>query len=828
MAEDHTGGMIALIPAEAARLSVPGGDPTAQIHLTLAFLGEKVTDWAPELGDAVKGLGAKIAADFAPIQARIMGHAVWNMDKGPGGDMEPCAVYQVAGSPVLDEIRELACDGARSVIGSALFPKQHTPFLPHITAGYGIDTSAMKISGPIVLDKIRVALGNEVTDYPLTGSHRAGDPTAVSYSEGSQAMAEETVDKAKAGQAEVTRTEAGELELHWPCLVLEGMRTGDGRFIPYGSLGARGLPLPVAGQVTNDEGHKGAEVFGKITKLERHEGPAVTSKETGKPFPESTAVWEAWGVGDPESRPGKLAEKGYLTGNSADIADATVEDELADGKPQRSLINGKIGGTTLVPIPAFADGFVEVNGKRLDAQPAVEPIAASAWNLMDTAYDDDGYEVFAAPTADKRKRAEKAGKAMPGGRYPIENADDLDKAISAVGRGKGDHDEIRRHIIAAARQLGLSNRIPDNWASDGSLKKSVRASADPEVPLLEWFADPKLPSLTPLTREGRHVFGHIADWTRPHTSFSGQPVFAPHSRSDYKWFNTGAFTASDKDGTYRTVAVGRLTIGGGHADTALTHREAVRLYDDAATAWAYVAAGEDQHGIWVNGVTAEDVDDAVIRKALAHPPSGDWRPIDGSLELVAAHCVNSPGIPVPRARVASGEVMALVAAGYVAPAPDNPDVMAEHIAELTAGKIGAIIRQYFGDLSSSRDNPPLEVEHAALVLQMQQADLAAELEVPAADWQAELTHLDSDDWAALATEELKTLHIPPYMKRIEKHLMAQGTPESQAIATAVNVAKKMCATGDLNWPGKQSVNPGSRAEACAAVAQWKKDRPGAR
>jgi HK97 family phage major capsid protein/HK97 family phage prohead protease len=44
--------------------------------------------------------------------------------------------------------------------------------------------------------------------------------------------------------------------------------------------------------------------------------------------------------------------------------------------------------------------------------------------------------------------------------------------------------------------------------------------------------------------------------------------------------------------------------------------------------------------------------------------------------------------------------------------------------------------------------------------------------------------------------------------------------ESHAIAVAVNAAKKMCATGELNFPGHQTVNPGSRAEACAAVAAW--------
>ena len=62
--------------------------------------------------------------------------------------------------------------------------------------------------------------------------------------------------------------------------------------------------------------------------------------------------------------------------------------------------------------------------------------------------------------------------------------------------------------------------------------------------------------------------------------------------------------------------------------------------------------------------------------------------------------------------------------------------------------------------------------------------------------------------------------LPRYIERIALHLVAKGMSTSHAIATAVNVAKKSCATGDLNWPGIQNVNPGSRAEACAAVARW--------
>lgn len=62
--------------------------------------------------------------------------------------------------------------------------------------------------------------------------------------------------------------------------------------------------------------------------------------------------------------------------------------------------------------------------------------------------------------------------------------------------------------------------------------------------------------------------------------------------------------------------------------------------------------------------------------------------------------------------------------------------------------------------------------------------------------------------------------LPKFIKRIRNHLTRKGMPMSRAIATAVNVVKKMCATGDTNWPGKQEVNAGSRAQACAASAEW--------
>ena len=71
--------------------------------------------------------------------------------------------------------------------------------------------------------------------------------------------------------------------------------------------------------------------------------------------------------------------------------------------------------------------------------------------------------------------------------------------------------------------------------------------------------------------------------------------------------------------------------------------------------------------------------------------------------------------------------------------------------------------------------------------------------------------------------------LPRYIERIASHLHNEkGMSIGHAIATAVNAVKKMCASGDLNYSGKQNVNAGSRAAACAAVAEWEKKKASAR
>lgn len=162
-------GMVALIPANAADLTVDGGDPEDQMHLTLAYLGDDVMSWTQEQRAAVHELGQQLAGLMPALQARAFAHAQFNPDGGPDGDKEPCAVYLVGDGAPVGEMRAALLDGLREKVGDASLPEQHEPFVPHVTAGYGLDVGALSYTGPLTFDRLRVALGGDVTDYPLGG-----------------------------------------------------------------------------------------------------------------------------------------------------------------------------------------------------------------------------------------------------------------------------------------------------------------------------------------------------------------------------------------------------------------------------------------------------------------------------------------------------------------------------------------------------------------------------------------------------------------------------------------------------------------------------------
>lgn len=203
---------------------------------------------------------------------------------------------------------------------------------------------------------------------------------------------------------------------------------------------------------------------------------------------------------------------------------------------------------------------------------------------------------------------------------------------------------------------GAYEELIDN-ASD--MAAALVAAAAPVNPPKDWFEDPKLSTPTPLTVEddGR-VYGHIATWDTDHIGLPNGTK-PPRSAYDYAFFKTGVVRTD----TGEDQPVGQLTLSGGHAPLRADAATAVEHYDNTASSIADINTGEDEVGIWVAGALRPGVSETDIRALRASAPSGDWRPINGNLELVAVCQVNTPGFPVARAMVASGEMTALVAAG---------------------------------------------------------------------------------------------------------------------------------------------------------------------
>lgn len=155
--QQHTGGMIALIPRadQAEAMAVRGGDKPDQLHLTLCYLGDDVTDMTAAMQNLIAATVAQEASHYGPIEARLIGPATFNPD---GADS--CAVFLVGDSHEIPALRDrvVACSGD---------VPQHTPYIPHITIGYGLNASKLGDVGPVVFDRVRLALADKVFDFPL-------------------------------------------------------------------------------------------------------------------------------------------------------------------------------------------------------------------------------------------------------------------------------------------------------------------------------------------------------------------------------------------------------------------------------------------------------------------------------------------------------------------------------------------------------------------------------------------------------------------------------------------------------------------------------------
>lgn len=196
--------------------------------------------------------------------------------------------------------------------------------------------------------------------------------------------------------------------------------------------------------------------------------------------------------------------------------------------------------------------------------------------------------------------------------------------------------------------------VPREWiVDDEALIASI-----PINPPIEWFDDPKFDSLTPITitDDGR-VFGHLCGKETCHIGM-GSCRTSPRNCDYDNYFHLGCIKTEEGN----EVFVGHMTFGGGHAPLDKAAQSAAAYYDSTSRVSADIRCGEDEFGTWVVGALRPTLSQEDIREIRSAPLSGDWRPIGGKLQLIAAHAVNVPGFPVPRAKVmvASGVTETLI------------------------------------------------------------------------------------------------------------------------------------------------------------------------
>lgn len=226
---------------------------------------------------------------------------------------------------------------------------------------------------------------------------------------------------------------------------------------------------------------------------------------------------------------------------------------------------------------------------------------------------------------------------------------------------------------------------------------SVAASATSVLlaPPSAWFARPDFAAAprgnwVHVTDEGR-VFGYIALWDTCHTGYPGACLAPPKMGQShpYSRFHTGLIRTSEGE----EITVGRLSIATGHAHPNADYAAANAHYDDTGSIAAFVRCGEDEHGIWVAGSIAPGATPEQVFTLRAAELSGDWRRIDGQLELIIGHTVNSGGFNSPRAAVKAGRQLSLVASGArVRRRPPVPESAPLTSAALTAALLTAHTR----------------------------------------------------------------------------------------------------------------------------------------
>ena len=655
--EDRTSSLVVFLPASDDPVNEASTED--QAHITTVWFGEADLPW-PLINEAV----AAAAAAMKPFTVAVK-------SRGLLGDKEADVLFLD-----IDDLAEqrqalldvpVIKDGMDSV-------EQYPQWTPHLTLGYP-DGPATLAEEPeaITIDRLALWVGKERTTYPL-GADMADDdfePTPT----------DDLIDVVESVP-------------FWGVLAPEGTPSGDRRQFSAGALRSRPLPLPLSYQRVNMDGHDGSVRVGTIERAWRKGSLVLGAGHLLTSIPEVDEVISV------------MAESGGRMGVSVDADDAEIEMTAPDGSAiddsemeveiMTSVPSARIAGATLCHIPAFHEAFIALGDVPDEYAPA------------------EGEDLAIESRAQRSVAAAVKTEDGPGWLTHPADTDRLrdywthGKGAAKIGWGTpGDFNRCRANLAKYVKPMYLSgycaNRHYDAlgfWPGDHARKHSlgVTASGEPDGPFMtlvadaterpngDWFTDPLLtgPSPVVVTEDGR-IFGHLATWGTCHIGISDVCITPPSSPTDYSFFRTGSVLTTTGE-----VPVGQITMGTGHANLRLNASRTIAHYDNTGTVVADVAAGEDEHGIWISGAVRASATPEQIAALRGSALSGDWRTIRGHLELVAALAVNVPGFPIPRIGLAAsgGKQSALVAAGIAIPGLSETPIDLNTIVDGVLSAIG--------------------------------------------------------------------------------------------------------------------------------------------
>lgn len=305
--DQWTGAVVVLLPTtdDADRLTVPDGDASDRLHITLAWMGD--TEDGPQPAEtfdaAVEQVTAAVQGNGV-VEADVFAHAVFNPDSD---ERDPATVLLVQ-SDTLAAVRD---DVRGAVTDASDFPV----WFPHLTLGYNLppltDDQVADRMGTVTFDRVRVSYGEQTADITLE------EPMTASAT---RPRFRVTLPESLNGTR--TLTAAVEPLAGWEgVLIVEGSPTGDGRIFEPNSLRWDDLPIPLGWAREDGHGHDGAVVVGRITEIWR-DGAEIRARGDFDLGSDDGREAARLVRGDPDNGP-------IMNGVSVDVDDVDIEVRVA-------------------------------------------------------------------------------------------------------------------------------------------------------------------------------------------------------------------------------------------------------------------------------------------------------------------------------------------------------------------------------------------------------------------------------------------------------------------------------------------------------------------